>query len=166
MSSYRRFIEIIDCCPLPQPCSPSEGERARTTSQWWGSVCSWGIPQHTSSSKDFRSTLCLFHWNLPYNGCISADQRAKDQRATHKSDNFKSSNNFVTIIKKLFKMWQLWLEITYSEQNNCFKKMFCNVTHVFFMPTSCVARWSVSHWSAERTPIKTIVSGPNPGVLI
>jgi hypothetical protein len=36
-------------------------------------------------------------------GCISADQRAKDERATHQLDNLKSSNNLLTLVKKVRK---------------------------------------------------------------
>jgi hypothetical protein len=38
-------------------------------------------------------------------GCISAGQRAEDERATHQLDNFKRSNDLLTINQKKLKTW-------------------------------------------------------------
>ncbi len=45
--------------------------------------------------------------------CISADQRTKDERATHQPDNFKVEIVF-KLLTKIWKTRQLWLSNTYS----------------------------------------------------
>jgi hypothetical protein len=75
---------------------------------------------------------------------------------THQLDNFKRSNNLLTIHKNL-RTWQLWLKLTYSEQNNCLKTFFDSINmllenvrlicsslicsaHIFYMETAGKAR--------------------------
>jgi hypothetical protein len=53
-------------------------------------------------------------------GLISADQRAKDQRATHQPDNFKSRNNLFTINNKLRNLAIVALNPLFG-QNKCVK---------------------------------------------
>ncbi len=38
-----------------------------------------------------------------FKGCKSADQQVKDQRGTHKPDNFNASNNLLFMNKKIKK---------------------------------------------------------------
>jgi hypothetical protein len=62
----------------------------------------FGYKVHNEIAFSSLNFVLLFGCGIAFDWCISADQRAKDQRATRQLD-FKSSNNLHTIAKKLLK---------------------------------------------------------------